>query len=221
MELSRFERTLLFNRINVTFRWRKLHKRWMMVIFQKKLEEIVGFEGRKSQQEIQQMPGAWVLSCPASCQWGWHMLAPATRWQKEESPKKVCDEKSFFLGAWWFSIMTHRGIKMMKPSSTFFLLPPNCCLGVFCFHFRNPPPKLSHFFLKQDPTSCTFLKGWEMGFERWKKPNGKVNYTAYCKPTWPFSKSPSSQMQWLSFTRLRLVQQKNHSVFLFFSPPVN
>lgn len=58
MELSRFERTLLFNRINVTFRWQKLHKRWMMVIFQKKLEEIVGFEGRKSQQEIQQMPGA-------------------------------------------------------------------------------------------------------------------------------------------------------------------
>ena len=58
MELSRFERTLLFNRINVTFRWRKLRNRWMMVIFQKKLEEIVGFEGRKSQQEIQQMPGA-------------------------------------------------------------------------------------------------------------------------------------------------------------------
>lgn len=98
MELSRFERTLLFNRINVTFRWRKLRNRWMMVIFQKKLEEIVGFEGRKSQQEIQQMPGAWVLSCPASCQWGWHMLAAATRWQKEESPKKVCNEKSFFWG---------------------------------------------------------------------------------------------------------------------------
>ena len=209
MEVSRFERTLLFNRINVTFRWRKLHNRWMM----EKLEEIVGFEGRKSQQEIQQMPGAWVLSCPASCQWGWHMLAAATRWQKEESPKKVCDEKSFFGGVWWFSSMTHRGIRMIVYIHLFFLL-----FGWEFFPFWKSTSKAFAFCSKKGPYRLHLferLRDEKTPMARWiTQPtvNQRGHVPNHHLPKCNDLASPGLGLK---------LATKNRIVFLFFSPPVN